>query len=127
MHSHVHTHIHTYTHICIHFFPGVKERLNRKLHTTQALTTILTGHGNIKAHLYRFKIIPFPTCPCGKDDQHIDHLIYECELLNPQREILKCSVNKTDKWPTTKYKLINNHYIAFKNFTNQIPFDSLGK
>jgi ribonuclease HI len=70
------------------FFPGVKERLNRKLHTTQALTTILTGHGNIKAYLYQFKVIASPTCPCGKDDQNIDHLIYECELLNPQREIL---------------------------------------
>jgi hypothetical protein len=23
-------------------------------------------------------------------------------------------------------KLINNHYSAFKNFANQIPFDSLG-
>jgi hypothetical protein len=34
------------------FFPRVEERLNRKLHTTQALTTILMGHGNIKAYLY---------------------------------------------------------------------------
>ena len=31
------------------FFPRVEERLNMKLHTNQALTTILTGHGNIKA------------------------------------------------------------------------------
>jgi hypothetical protein len=61
--------IHTY------FFPRVEERLNRKLHTTQVLTTILTGHGNIKTYLYGFKIIASPTCPCGKDDQHIDHLI----------------------------------------------------
>jgi hypothetical protein len=30
------------------FFPRVEERLNRKLHKTQSLTTILTGHGNIK-------------------------------------------------------------------------------
>jgi hypothetical protein len=67
------------------FFPRFEERLNRKLHTTQTLTTILTGHGNIKAYLYRFKIIASPTCSCGKDDQHIDHLIYECDLLNPQR------------------------------------------
>jgi hypothetical protein len=108
------------------FFPRIEERLNRELHTTQALTTILTGHGNIKAYLYRFKIIASPTYPCGKDDQHIDHLIYECELLNPQRETLRCSVNKIDKWPTTKYKLINNHHSAFKTFINQIPFDSLG-
>ena len=41
------------------FFPRVEERLNMKPYTNQALTTILTGHGNIKAYLYRFKIIDF--------------------------------------------------------------------
>jgi len=108
------------------FFPRVEERLSRKLYTNQALTTILTGHGNIKAYLYRFKIIDSPTCPCGKGDQHIDHLIYECELLKPQRDSLKCSVSKIDEWPTSKYKLISRHYKALKTFTNQIPYDSLG-
>jgi hypothetical protein len=101
--------------------PKLEERLNRKLHTTQALTIILTGHGNIKAYLYRFKIIASPGCPCGKD-----HLMYECELLNPQRETLRCLATKTDKWPTSKYKLINDHHKAFKTFANQIPFDGLG-
>jgi hypothetical protein len=38
------------------FFPRVEERLNRKLHTTQALTTILMGHENIKTYLYRFNL-----------------------------------------------------------------------
>jgi hypothetical protein len=48
------------------FFPRVEERLNMKLYTNQALTTILAGQGNIKAYLYRFKIIDSTTCPCGK-------------------------------------------------------------
>jgi len=39
------------------FFPRVEERLSMKLYTNQALTTILTGHGNIKAYLYRFNVI----------------------------------------------------------------------
>ena len=117
---------HTHTHITKAFFPRVEERLSRKLYTNQALTTILTGHGNIKAYLYRFKIIDSPTCPCGKGDQHIDHLIYDCELLKPQRDSLKCSVSKIDEWPTSKYKLISRHYKALKTFTNQIPYDSLG-
>jgi hypothetical protein len=57
------------------FFPRVEERLSRKLHTNQALTTILTGHGNIKAYLYRFKITDSLTCLCGEGDQHIDHML----------------------------------------------------
>jgi hypothetical protein len=45
----MHTYIHTKGTITKAFFPTVEERLNMKLHTNQALTTILTGHGNIKA------------------------------------------------------------------------------
>ena len=108
------------------FFSRVEERLSMKLYTNQALTTILMGHGNIKAYLYRFNIIDSPTCPCSKDDQHIDHLICECELLKPQRDMLRFSVSKKDNWPTSKYKLISNHFKALKIFTNQIPYDSLG-
>ena len=48
------------------FFPRVEERLSRKLYTNQALTTILTGHGNFKAYLYHFKIIDSPTCPVAR-------------------------------------------------------------
>ena len=34
------------------FFPRAEERLSMKLYTNQALTTILTGHGNIKTYLH---------------------------------------------------------------------------
>jgi hypothetical protein len=51
------------------YFPIVAERLNIKISTDQYLTTMLTGHGNIKSYLYRFKLITSPTCPCGKNDQ----------------------------------------------------------
>ena len=38
------------------YFPAVAERLSMKINITQNLTTMVTGHGDIKSYLYRFKI-----------------------------------------------------------------------
>ena len=49
-------------------FPKIVERLHTKIHLTQNFTTMVTGHGNIKSYLHRFKIIDAPNCPCGNDN-----------------------------------------------------------
>jgi hypothetical protein len=90
------------------------------------LTTMMTGHGKIKAHLHRFKLIDSATCPCRDNTyQTTDHIIYDCELLKTQRDNLKLTVCKTDSWPANKHTLISRHYSAFKEFINQIDFDEL--
>ena len=96
-----------------------------KISANPKFTTMVTGHGNIKAYLYRFKIAATPTCPCGKKDQTTDHLLYKCEILKSQRDILRLSVTKTEGWPTSRYTLISKHYNAITRFINQIPFDNL--
>jgi len=96
-----------------------------KISTNPKFTTMVTGHGNIKAYLYRFKIAATPTCPCGKKDQTTDHLLYECEILKSQRDILRLSVTKIEAWPTSKYTLMSKQYNALTRFINQIPFDNL--
>ena len=108
------------------YFPIVAERLNMNISTYQHLTTMMTGHGNIKSYLYRFKLITSPTCPCDKNDQTTDHLLYECELLKTQRHSLKTAVSKSGGWPTGKNTLIGKHYKPRKRFVNSIPFDNLG-
>ena len=77
-----------------------------KISTNQSLTTMMTGHGNIKAFLHRFKLTDSATCPCGKNDQTIDHIIYECEILKTQIDNLRLRVSKTDCWPAKKHTLI---------------------
>ena len=69
---------------------------------------MVTGHGNIRSHLHRFKITETPTCPCGTKDQTIYHLLFECELLNEERDNLISIVLKADVWPTSKNDLIEN-------------------
>jgi len=66
-----------------------------KINLTRNFTTMVTGHGKTKAYLHRFKIIEALTCPCGTRDQTTNHLLFECELLNKERNIIKLSVLKT--------------------------------
>jgi hypothetical protein len=87
---------------------------------------MVTGHGKTKAYLHRFKIIEAPTCPCGTKNQTTDHLLFECERLNKERDILKLSsVLKTKDWPTNETDLIRKYFKEFTKFVNEISFDKL--
>jgi hypothetical protein len=86
------------------YFPGVADRLTMNINITQNLTTMVTGHGNIRSYLHRFKIIETPVCRCSYADQTIDHLLFECEPLNKERDNLISTVLKTDIWPMSKNK-----------------------
>ena len=46
------------------FFPSVERRLAVNLHLSPNVTTIMSGHGNIRSYLHRLKIIDSPECPC---------------------------------------------------------------
>ena len=109
----------------LEYFPVVADRLNMKMNITHNFTFKVTGHGNIRLH--RFKILETPTCPCGTKDQTIDHLLYECELLNTERDSLISTVLKTDVSPISKKTLIRKHFKIFVKFTNETFFDKLNK
>jgi hypothetical protein len=36
-----------------------------KINITHNFMTMVTGHGNIRSYLHRFKILDTPTCSCG--------------------------------------------------------------
>ena len=56
------------------YFLIVAEKMKMNITTTHNLTMV-TGHGKIKAYLYRFKTSETLTCPCGETDQITDHLL----------------------------------------------------
>ena len=145
----LHTYIHTYIHIYIFFseesvkewqrkrtqtnkgrttkeyFPDVSERLKIKLQLTQNITTVVSGHGKTRDYLHRFKIIEEQTCSCGEGIQTTDHIKYECKRLKKERDRLKRTVIRTNRWPITKRDLIRRHYKEFTKFINDIQFDKL--
>jgi hypothetical protein len=95
------------------------------INITPNFTTIVTSHGNIRSYLHRFKIIDTPTCACGSTDQTIDRVLYECALINNDRDSLISTVVKIDVWPIGKKHFIRKHYQPLVKFINKISFDKL--
>jgi hypothetical protein len=83
-------------------FPKVQDRQKLKIDVTPILTAIVTGHGKTRSYLRRFKILEKADCPCGNGDKNSDHLLYQCAILNKQREIFKRNVLKSGNWPEGK-------------------------
>ena len=54
-----------------------------------------------------------------------DHIIYNCEIINRERDSLISRVEKTNKWPVDKRQLIRKHYQFFINFVNTLSFDKI--
>jgi hypothetical protein len=84
------------------FFPNIEERLKQKIDVTPNFTTLVTGHGNIKAYLHKYKIQESPICSCKRGEQTVDHVLYDCELLEEETDRLKAAVMRTDSWPVSK-------------------------
>jgi len=96
------------------FFPSVKKRLTQKIQIFPELTTLLTGHGNIKSYLYRLGLTDDRMCPCEEEEQTVDHLILKCKKLRNQREEMIRQIKNTGgNWPATNDTLINNYQNFF--------------
>jgi hypothetical protein len=107
------------------FFPAVKGRLSKRLQMCVKLSTIVTGHGKLRSCLHRVRIID-PTCLCKKSPQTADRLLWECELLRKQRQVLRNSVMKVDgNWPITNSELANKYTKFFQKFVNTINLENL--
>jgi hypothetical protein len=86
---------------------------------------MVTAHGNIKSYLYKYKILDSPMCSCRSKEQTVDHILFDCKLLEQERDILKAAVLWSENWPVSKNQLINKYNKNFNIFTNNISFDKL--
>jgi len=78
------------------FFPKITDRLKLKINVTPNFTTMVTGHGNIKSYLYKLKIKDSPMCSCKRVEQTIDHILFEYELVEQERDRLKAAVLRSE-------------------------------
>jgi hypothetical protein len=81
---------------------------------------MVTGHGNIKTHLHRYKIIHNSMCPCNHGEQSVDHILYDYKLHYHERDQLKAAVIRPDSWPVIKVKFGIKYYKNLKEFTDNI-------
>jgi hypothetical protein len=107
------------------FFPSVEERLKKKIKITQNVAAMLTGHGRTRASLHRYKISDNAHCVCQQEDQTVHHLLYDCNLLEAQRRILRKNVTKNGQWPADKHDLITKHLEPLLTYVESIDFDLL--
>jgi len=100
------------------FFPKIEDRLKFGLNATPNFTAIVTGHGNIKLYLYKYKIID--NVPLQRRYQTMDHILFDCTLLEQERDILKAVVTRTENWPVNYNKLSIKYYKNFKEYIDKI-------
>jgi hypothetical protein len=74
--------------LCRSFFPTAEQTLKLKIPMTSEFTAIVSGHGNTKSYLHRFKLIDNPMCPCNEGAQSSEHLIHYSKILEIQRKTL---------------------------------------
>ena len=86
------------------FLPKIADRLKLRIIATPNFITIVTGHGNIKTYLCKYKIIESPLCSCDESEQSVGHILYECKLLEHERDRLKAAVMRSENWPVSKDK-----------------------
>jgi len=88
------------------FFPNIKGRLKTKFNLTpDTQRQMTTAHGKTRSCLHRFRITESPECPCANGNQTVDHLLYQCNKLNSEREALIGYISKEDNWPVGKKRV----------------------
>jgi ribonuclease HI len=78
------------------FSPNINDRLKTKINLTPIFMAMTTAHRKTRSYLHRFKIIESPECPCANGNQPVDHLLYQCNKLNSEREALIGYISKED-------------------------------
>jgi hypothetical protein len=67
-----------------------------------------------------------PTCLFKKSPQTADHLLWECEVLRKQTQVLRNSIMKVGgNWPITNRDLANKYTKCFQNFVKIINLKNL--
>jgi hypothetical protein len=107
------------------FFSSVQQRLRLVIPTTAEFTSMVTGHGKTRSHLYRFRIMENETCTCKKGPQTVSHLLSESDILTTARSRLKNHITKGDNWPVSIDKLTTTYSKQFLHFVMLTNFDLL--
>jgi len=99
--------------------------LKIRIGATSKVTTTVTGHGNIKTYLYKYKITESLMCSCDEGERSVDHILYECKILEHERDRLKAATIRSENWPVSKDKHNIKFYKIFKEFANGILLDKV--
>ncbi|KAJ4426140.1 hypothetical protein ANN_26949 [Periplaneta americana] len=101
------------------FFPSIKQRLKLSIPSTPEFIAVITGHCRTKSYLHGFHSTDDPTYTCGRGQQTVNHLIYECADTTQQRTSLMRDIRMNGgDWPVTCQQLVNS-YLKRKDLEHQ--------
>jgi len=104
------------------FFSSVERRLAVNLHLNPNVTTIMSGHGNIRSCLHRLKIID--QSRVSMQTRHTNSRPFDISVRKvKERGMLKNSVLKAGNWPISKSELINKNLKQFTCFINSMDLE----
>jgi hypothetical protein len=86
---------------------------------------MVTAHGKTKAYLHRFKIIESPDCVCAHGDRTADHLIFDCDILDMERDKLIAHASRKEDWPVRKCDPVNKYFKQFTMSKTSIDYEKL--
>ena len=90
----------------------------------QGSSAVRPTNGLYLLPLHRLKIIG---SPCKHGIQTADRLIFQCNRLKTEREILKTSVIKVGNWPVSKSELTNRYLKQFVRYINSMDFEKINQ
>jgi len=65
--------------------------------------------------------------PAKHGIQTVDHLVFQCERLENDRDILKNIVLKKGNWPLSKSELNNRNFKQFIRYINSMDFEKINR
>ena len=66
-------------------------------------------------------------CSCKNGEQTVDHILFDCKLLDQERDSLKAAVLRSENWPVSKNKLVTKFNKNFTKFMKQCIFRNIIK
>ena len=100
------------------------DRMKLTINATPNFTAIVTGHGNIKSYLHKYRTIQSPICSCKQGEKSVHHILFECKHHEHDRDKLKAAALRSGSWPVSKDKLGIKYYKNFKEFTDNIQLNT---
>lgn len=88
--------------LCHAFIPNIAYHLSIKFFKPDYYNTqLMTGHGNFRHYLHRFKLLNNELCDCGiPEPQDTSHLLFNCNsYVTPREKLLRATLQHSTTWP----------------------------
>jgi len=86
-------------------------------------TTLLTGHGDFKSKLFKFKLVASPNCVCRNGSETVQHVMYRCPKTQVHREeLIRTMAEENEGWPPRDGAFLKTRrtYEALRKYVRKI-------